>query len=293
MSVNGADRRGYTLVELLVAIAIIGMIVSLLLPAVQAARESARSTQCKNNLRQIGLALHQYHSVRNAFPPAFLGRSDRWRPSWTWTTFLLPHLEQGGLYDDLQVEIAKFGGNVDFAATPTPKTQTILGIFVCPSCTGSDISHRKSRHAKSNYRAVMGNQTLPRTSFPVLTRQNGAFYTNSTVSIACITDGSSNTIAAGECLLNDGDHDKKGAIWAGMRGERDDVLYISDTMWWLNSEDAWRINGGGQQAFSSHHPGGAHFILADGSVRFIQDSIDGATLEGLVARNDGQVLGDF
>jgi prepilin-type processing-associated H-X9-DG protein len=264
-----------------------------LLPAVQAARESARSTQCKNNLRQIGIALHHYHDVRNVFPPAFLAKSDRWRPSWTWTSFLLPHLEQGGLYDDLRIETSKFGGAVDFASNPTPATQTVLGVFLCPSCTGDELNHRKSQHAKSNYRAVMGNVSLPRTNYPVLTRQNGAFYTNSTISIARITDGSSNTIAAGECLLESGGYDKKGAIWTGMRGEKDHILYISDTMWWLNSEALWKINGGGQQAFSSRHPGGAHFMLADGSVRFIQDSIDGATLEGLAARNDGRVLGDF
>jgi prepilin-type processing-associated H-X9-DG protein len=281
------------LVELLVAIAIIGLIVSLLLPAVQAARESARDTQCRNNMRQIGLALHQYHDARNALPPAFLARSDRWRPSWTWTAFLLPHIEQGGLYDDLHVETAKFGGDVVFADTPTPDTQTILGVFLCPSCTGPELSHRKSEHAKSNYRAVMGNRTIPRTSFPILIRQNGALYTNSSVSIAQILDGSSNTIVAGECLLEAGAAGKKGAIWAGMRGDRDDILYISDTMWWLNSEEAWRINGDGEQAFSSRHPGGAHFLLVDGSVRFIQEAVDGATLEGLASRNDGQVLGDF
>ena len=92
MSFRHSVRRAHTLVELLIVIAIIGLLIALLLPAVQAARESARSTQCRNHLRQLGVALHSYQDVHGAFPPAFVGEPAGWRPSWSWTTFLLPHL---------------------------------------------------------------------------------------------------------------------------------------------------------------------------------------------------------
>lgn len=293
MNGRRSQQAAFTLVELLVVIAIIGILVSLLLPAVQAARGSARALQCKSNLRQIGIALHHYHDVHSGFPPAFLGEASGWLPSWSWTTFLLPHLEQNGLYDDLQVMSAQFGGGAPFATAPSEQTQTVLPVFRCPADTGPDLNHRKSDHAKSSYRGVLGNETQLVTSHPVLIRQNGLFFVNSHVSVEQILDGSSQTLAVGECRLDPGAAGKRGAIWAGMRGPTESTLWLSDTAWWLNAEPDWFIKGAGEQAFSSQHPGGAHFVLGDGSVRLISETIDGVTLEHLAARNDGASVGEF
>ena len=285
--------RGFTLVELLVVIAIIGILIAPLLPAVQAAREAARRTQCGNHLRQIGVALHNYHAACRGFPSAYVGQPPSCTlPSWSWSAFLLPYLEQQPLFDALGVTTKKFGDGASFAE-PTPETQTALAVFVCPSDVGPALNHRKGRHAKSNYRAVMGNTTEPYASYAALGAENGVLFLDSCVPVDHIRDGSSNTLVIGECLLERGDQGKKAGLWAGMRGVKDNAVHISDVMWWLNSEPEYKINGESEQAFGSNHSGGAHFVLGDGSVQFIQETIDGRTLERLAARNDGEPIGKF
>lgn len=283
-------RRGFTLVELLVVIAIIGILVALLLPAVQYAREAARRASCQNNLKQIGLALQNYHDAHKVFPPGYMSPNSSWPPSWSWSSLILPQLEQGPLHDRLGVTTRKFGNGARFALV-TPETRTRLDVFLCPSDVGEKQNNVKGEFAKSNYRAVLGNTTKRFAVFSELTNQNGVFFCNSRVTIPTITDGSSNTVAIGECALNRIDG-KKAAIWAGMRGISGGV-HISDTIWWLNSEPAWKINGTGIQAFSSRHAGGAFFVFGDGSVQFIKTTINGTTLNNLAARNDGQTIKDF
>jgi prepilin-type processing-associated H-X9-DG protein len=275
-----------------VVLAIIGLLVALLLPAVQAAREAARSTRCKNNLHQMAVALQNYHDVDGAFPPAFIARPRPYRPGWSWSSMLLPFLEQPALYDALDINTTDFGAGADFAPA-TPTTQTTLPAFVCPSDTGPWLNHRKWYHAKSNYRSVMGNINILTFFYHQLINENGAIYANSAISIAHISDGSSNTLALGECMLETNASGKRGALWAGMRGELDGILRVSDASWWVNSEPDWHINGPGEQAFSSRHPGGVHFAFSDGSIRFLHESISGATLDYLAARADGQVLAGF
>ncbi len=185
-------------------------------------------------------------------------------------------------------------------AQPTPATQTRLGVFICPSDVGGTLNQRKGQHAKSNYRGIMGSVTALDTSFDELSNRNGLFYLNSCVSTAQITDGTSNTLAVGECRLDLSDPGHVAAIWAGMRGTIDDPddggegsTYVSDTMWWVNSDSNWCINGLGDQAFSSNHPGGAQFLFADGAVRLINEGVNGTTLERLAARNDGLPVGEY
>jgi prepilin-type N-terminal cleavage/methylation domain-containing protein/prepilin-type processing-associated H-X9-DG protein len=269
--------RGFTLVELLVVIVIIGVLMALLLPAVQAAREAARRASCRNNLRQIGIGLHAYHGVHGFFPPGYFADTTNWQgPHWSWSTYLLPYLEQQPLNNVLGVSAQTFGYGASFAP-PCPATQTSLSVFVCPSDTGPRLNASKGLHAKSNYRAV----------------ENGVFYLNSCTSTAEITDGTSNTLAIGECSLDPNGQTYVGAIWAGMRGSDGQYVYISDAMWWIDSDPLYCVNGRAAQAFSSRHPGGTHFVFADGSVHFLQESIDGQTLERLACRNDGQPIGSF
>ena len=126
-------RRAFTLIELLVVIAIIGVLVSLLLPAVQQAREAARRAQCTNNLKQIGLALHNYHDANGRFPPGYRDpRPDSQPgPGWGWPVFILPHVEQPSLHVQLDPERTLFGNGADTTPT-TPQTLTPLAVFRCP-----------------------------------------------------------------------------------------------------------------------------------------------------------------
>jgi prepilin-type N-terminal cleavage/methylation domain-containing protein/prepilin-type processing-associated H-X9-DG protein len=285
--------RGFTLVELLVVIVIIGVLVALLLPAVQAAREAARRARCGNNLRQLGIGLHNYHCVYDCFPPGYLADANTYKaPHWSWSTALLPYLEQQPLYGVLGVGTLTFGNGASMAP-PSPATQTPLSVFTCPSDTGPALNASKGGHAKSNYRAILGSQGSTTDNYTTITTANGVFYLNSCTTTTAITDGTSVTLAVGECSLDPTGQTYIGTLWAGMRGSDSQYVYTSDAMWWINSDPLYCINGTAPQAFSSRHPGGAHFVFADGSVHFLQESIDGQTLERLACRNDGQPVGSF
>jgi prepilin-type N-terminal cleavage/methylation domain-containing protein len=288
-----AARAGFTLVELLVVIAIIAILIALLMPAVQAAREAARRTECGNNLKQIGLALHNYHSAHDGFPSGYVApQSYWWGPSWSWSSFVLPHLEQVAIYDRLDVDSGKFGRGAPFAE-PNALTRTPLAVFQCPTDAGPDLNHRKGYHAKSSYRGIMGDLTRLRVTYEELTTKRGLFFLNSHLAISAIQDGSSTTLAVGECRLDRSAAGRKAAIWAGMRGAKDGTVHVSDAMWFLNSEPEYRLNGTATQAFSSYHPGVVGFVMGDGSVHFLSQTINGTTLERLAARADGQPVGDF
>jgi prepilin-type N-terminal cleavage/methylation domain-containing protein/prepilin-type processing-associated H-X9-DG protein len=288
---RSAKRTGFTLVEILVVITIIGVLIALLLPAVQGAREAARNVSCRNNLRQIGIAMQVYYSEHDCFPPAFMGSAQGFfGPHWSWSAFLLPSLEQQSLYDSLGVATQPFGNGVAFAQ-PCPNTQMSLSVFVCPSDGGPALNSDKGQFAKSNYRGIMGNIAQPTVAFGVA--NNGIVYLNSCISTGDITDGTSNTLLVGECSLS-ATPVHYGALWAGMRGsDSDGVIWVSDTMWWIDSSPDYCINGHQPQAFGSKHPGGATFLFADASVHFLSESINGQTLEWLAARNDGNSVSGF
>jgi len=279
-------------------IAIIGILVALLLPAVQMAREAARRTECRNNLKQLGLALQLYHQSHGHFPSAYFAEPppDGWRPSWSWSAMILPHVEQQPLYDALAIDTSPLHGGSGFA-TATENMQVHLEAFTCPSDGRAELNHRKGDFGRSSYRAITGNILELETTYETATTQNGVVYCNSGTRMADIRDGSSNTIVVGECVLDPGgdhhDGGKVGAIWAGMRGSIGEAVYVSDTCWFLNADPNWKINGPEKQAFGSRHSGGAQFVLGDGSVHFISEYVDAATLNGLSARADGAVLGDF
>jgi prepilin-type N-terminal cleavage/methylation domain-containing protein/prepilin-type processing-associated H-X9-DG protein len=281
-------RQAFTLIELLVVIAIIAVLIGLLLPAIQKVRESANRIRCANNLKQIGLALQNYHGNYGALPPAY--RSDPWGIGWGWGALILPELEQDPLYNQLGLPDSVFGDGVGLAL-PTPLTQTILPVFVCPSDTGPAFNPFKQDFPKSNYRGVGGAIT------PLLFIPNfdygGVLFQNSKIRLTDILDGTSNTFAVGECMLDEPTL-KVGAIWPGMAYNTNGVLYyISDVFWSVDSQD-YRLNGPGPQAFSSRHNGSVQFVFCDGSVRPIHDSADPTQVPILAGRNDGLVpVGDF
>ncbi len=315
-------RRAFTLIELLVVIAIIAVIVALLLPAVQQAREAARRTQCRGNLKQIGLALHNYAEQYNTLPPAsvFSGRdtapvhSATDQAAYGWGTFLLPHLDQTPLYEQLNVPGLELHLLLQQASL-RPLTQKVLPVYRCPSDQAEDLNtsrpfsnavYGNTPAATSNYAASMG--TVWKNSQNWLNgRQDpfGLLWGSSRVRLQDITDGASNTFVIGERSWVD-----LAAVWVGTRNYQGtgDVGFrqISATTDSKINEASANATGG----YSSKHQGGAHFLFADGRVEFLSENINydqtGATLperdpgltamgiyQRLARRNDGQVVGDY
>lgn len=310
------SQGGFTLIELLVTISIIGVLVGLLLPAVQAARESGRRATCQNNLKQIGLAFEQFHLHMKRYPSGTLQSTQDGDPSgvagFGWAPQLLPFLQQQALYKFLGFPRSQLH---DVLQTPDGKelAQIALPMFRCPSDNSqllntdrpfTDAKYGDLAVAKSNYIANHGTQfmTLKDKQLDYLKDSFGVFWPESKCTEAHITDGTSNTILAGERSTD---------YWAGVRvGVRDfnsdgdnglrQVLGISDSK--IND----RNKEDGRRGFNSQHPGGAFFLFADGHVDFLAEDIEfeqeGATskikaekmkmglYQRLLRRNDGQVV---
>jgi prepilin-type N-terminal cleavage/methylation domain-containing protein/prepilin-type processing-associated H-X9-DG protein len=372
-------RRGFTLIELLVVIAIIAVLIALLLPAVQSAREAARRIQCTNNLKQLGLALHNYISAANAAPPGIVNtryiyfdgsnRISTWT-AWSAPALLLPYVEQLPLYN-----AANFNSNCCVVGSGDSQNRTVyltrIASFLCPS------DGLAGQQNIMSYQGSIGTSTI---QYPVDGNTTGMFnvYNNlpgtpqppqscSSVTLAAITDGTSNTIAFGEGLV--GDYSKSNnyrgngmstssadptggivtntmpgnnaesnptavlqalnacnAFWAtpslstcqGYGGCDSVGVKLYDGRLWALGERGWTLfntivppnskqypwrncrfsagcascapEGSSFINAGSFHPGGANFAFADGSVRFIKDSVNMLTYESLGTRGSGEVI---
>lgn len=295
-----AARRAFTLVELLVVIAIIGLLVGLLLPAVQAARESARRTQCSNHLKQIGIALQGYHDIVRAFPPGYLSgfdsAGDETGPGWGWAAFLLPELEQTPAQQSLNFNLP-----VEHPLNSTGRTLS-FSVFLCPSDPASKPvwqvqtappgSTTLCSIAESNYVGVFGT-TEPGVD------GDGVFFRNSHVSLRDISDGSSSTLVVGErsWLLGP-------ATWVGIvKGavlvpdprdgvgtgppENDSGMVLGHTGDGFGpGARASHVN----QFHSVHGGGGAQFLFADGHAAFLNSSLDYWTYLAMTTRSGGEAI---
>lgn len=306
-------RGGFTLIELLVVIAIIAVLISLLLPAVQNARESARRTQCRNNLKQIGLALHNYHDAHSAFPPGCLAISNAGvaysspmsEPSrtqvtggWGWSAMILPFLDQSPLYNNLNVN----GKN--FPSSPTADTKRILSVFLCPSdYTGNIVTSTamggdgaNDGHAKSSYPAIYGSTTVNYIN-TAAGPTRGMFWYNSVVRIRDVTDGTSNTLMVTERVWDGGDSEtRRGAIWAGKCPGSNVPLNAGNkysAFVRAQNHPDWLIKGLNNNSAMSRHHDGVFFVLSDGSVRFLTKHTDGATYQRLGQMADGEVISEY
>ncbi|MCA9184475.1 MAG: DUF1559 domain-containing protein [Planctomycetales bacterium] len=279
--------RGFTLIELLVVITIIGILLALLLPAVQAVREAARRTECANRLRQLGLASIEYHDSHGELPPGgnFTNVDKNW--SLGWQAYLLPNLEQQSLYDYLQTDWEHAAdGRAGFTLVPD---------FICPSDQGSQIGDpmvTKDTH----YVGVAGSgmtgdiKDLEDKVCGDYFR-DGLFYPDSHTRFREITDGTSKTLMIGERVyqLQTWTY---GVFW---RNSRDALVCISsarNVRYPINArlDDSTEKLPRNDHYFGSRHWGGAQFVLADNSVHFLRDDIDFSTFARLAARNDGQVF---
>ena len=290
------------MIELLVVIAIIAILVALLLPAVQQAREAARRSSCKNNLKQLGLAMHNYHDTHNVFPPGWVTRitetpynNNRFGGrNFAWSALILPYIEQGAIYDQ-----QNFSANMP-AANNTNALNTPIAAYRCPSDIGSPTgqSTHNRDYGRSNYAGNYGHQQLNGHDFVQFTR--GLFYGNSSVRMRDITDGTSNTILIGEHSIRQrGLIDVDGAgIWPGLfQNKQMDLLTRStDNNTRINKTSP--VGNDAKDGFGSFHTGGAQFVLADGSVIFLSENINSAagldgTFQRLGCRDDGLVIGEF
>jgi len=302
-----SSRRGFTLIELLVVIAIIAILIALLLPAVQQAREAARRATCKNNMRQHGLALHNYHDTFNVFPPGWIAVDPvTRRPSAHegvngagWGTMILPMVEQGPLYNS-------WNANVPLES---PLNQAFresqLPVFKCPSDPQPltfdigeehDPTHIICKLAIANYIAAFGTVAIddcensPGTA-PVLAsgqcKGNGAFYHNSRVRIADFIDGTSNTMIVGERKTDPA----QGwySTWSGRVAEAEEgIQRVLGSLDHPPNDPHRHFDD-----FSSQHTGGAHFVLGDGHTRFVSSNIDQGVYQSLGTISGGERVGDF
>ena len=300
---NGSGRHGdrpplhgFTLVELLVVITIIAGLIALLLPAVQAAREAARRTQCAGNLKQIGLALQAYHDVHDAFPPgAILGGALNSKMGIH--VLLLPYLEQTTLFE-----------RFDFSQIVTSTANAELGrinipVFSCPSNTENVMDPVNTFHKwrTTNYFGVMGagadsGHIVKGGSTCGDYYTDGVFYPLSRTRLEDIKDGASNTLAFGERL-----YELRGWTLSGYASGSDYCVFpVKNVHWPVNSDPkkvCYRNCPSGQTClfndvfFGSRHPGGAYFSLADGSVHFVAETIDLQTYRTLATIAGGELIG--
>jgi prepilin-type N-terminal cleavage/methylation domain-containing protein/prepilin-type processing-associated H-X9-DG protein len=321
-----AKRRrwhGFTLIELLVVIAIIAVLIALLLPAVQQAREAARRTQCKNNLKQYGLALHNYHDTYKMFAIGATGGCCAVQPAFGFQVRLLPYLDQAPLFNAINFSYAGDAASSFTLPDGSRVGSKVIPPAVCPSDGSS--TNPLNGWGQSNYDGSMGSQGNNSVdsancnvyqSFAQFVNPNNADTLNSTLvsgmgcrqaasfTIASVTDGTSNTIHMGEVLPSCNDH-SSGGMWHqnGMGNfHSSTIVPINDfttCSWasgsqvrWPNCKNPnnWNISWG----FRSRHTGGAHFLFVDGTVRFLSENIDHAnTYQRLGGRADGKVVGDF
>jgi len=295
------SRRAFTLIELLVVIAIIGVMVALLLVAVQSTREAARRMQCQNKLKQIGLALHNFVGRENRLPSGWdtstiLNSSGT---GWAWSVAILRELEQEPFYQ----QVVTTSENFSKPPAVNQTTQTPLSAYLCPSDIGSGVATFNGisggwAYGRSNYVGIYGASSISKSSTSV--GGGGVFFRNSKTRFSSITDGLSNTFFVGERRaegrrgqwLIGGEGYWCGVVTFTLQG----VSFIvgdasSDSP--MNVLEPPAMQEDRRKAFGSPHPGGAHFLLGDGAVRFAADSISEITYRNLANIADGQAIGQW
>ena len=327
------SARGFTLIELLVVIAIIAVLVALLLPAVQQAREAARRGACTNNLKQIGLALQNYHDTCNLFPIGARKQVVGFGPSW-WVG-ILPQIDQGPMYSKIDMTLANAGWPTICPTTGAAVNGVVVSVMFCPSSPVPQMATDGTYQVgMPSYVGISGSADyggFPAGGTNVCCVGNpgeisagGLLVPGSALSIRDITDGTSNTLIVGE--ISNFIYDKTGkqrqigggyplGFTVGTSGGGTPPLYnngITSTPPAIGvpannlttiayppnnptfeSPGVFDSNHGANNPLNSPHPGGVSVLLADGSVRFIGNSIQMWTLQSLATRNDGQAIGAY
>lgn len=300
---------GFTLVELLVVIAIIGILVALLLPAIQSAREAARRSQCLNNFKQVGVGLHSFHSAKGHFPsglevfshsyPCTLPVSHPALVSgitgWSWGAFILSYIEEDTVYDSINF---KYPAQMHVPLSNFRAAGMRVETFLCPSdikgyeligcCSGMRNGGREQEDvAKTNMAGVADSRDWtcnPEKSWARLDA-DGVMYQVSNLPISKILDGTSQTLAVGEVVGSLGRSDNFGFYWVTW-----DVLHTANGINLAIRIEPQRPNNVDEGSFASFHPGGCHFTFCDGHASFLSEDIDKAVLAALTTRAGEDVL---
>jgi prepilin-type N-terminal cleavage/methylation domain-containing protein/prepilin-type processing-associated H-X9-DG protein len=325
-------RGAFTLVELLAVITIIGVLIGLLLPAVQAAREAARMSQCSNNLKQIGIAFHNHHDARGFFPPMTTARTgytingtNPVTDGWAWGTMILPFLDQADTFDRLkpqtvwgQPERDTFATAVADTTVRKPIIDGSIATYRCPSDPAgrtNDMQGNNSnvifRYGRSNYVVSAEFDGFSGEAIPSAATR-GISFVGSRIRVKDITDGTAKTLAVGERVHRiSGGNDKTNspfnpasALWAGS-GMANYLLPDGYPTWNPSGVSAfggstrWGINnfvgseGNARKGYSSNHSNGASFVFCDGSVQFLNQMTDDTTFRRLGDRKDGKLIGAY
>lgn len=297
-------RRAFTLVELLVAMAIIALLIALIIPAVQAARERARRMQCQNQLKQLGLAMHSYHDLHGMLPINFgSGPYNETNVGASWLTMILPQIDQATLYSRIN-----FGKSLQDSSNDVV-SKTVVPTFLCPSdIHGNGVmpNRRDSNEprAVTNYKACLGSNWAWGDFAPAqsaLGRNNGLTegldHCNGlicrggdipplTTRIADVRDGTSQTFAIGEASPDWSWH-----TWWYWFNASTATCAVPLNFWRIpeDTDDDWFYN----YSFASRHHGGAHFCLVDGSVRFVSENIDRTVYRGAGTIQGAEAIGEF
>jgi prepilin-type N-terminal cleavage/methylation domain-containing protein/prepilin-type processing-associated H-X9-DG protein len=257
-------RRAFTLVELLVVIAIIGILIALLLPAVQAAREATRRMSCSNNLRQMGIGLHNYHAAHQCFPPGGIEPRTPLKPAGrqlAWSVFLLPFAEQQNVYAMLDT------GKAFDSPANAAGAATVLSLYLCPSTPHQTLLH--DGRGACDYGGIYGERITSPNNPP-----KGAMLYDRAIRIAEITDGTSHTLLVSE------DSGFADGQWINARNVFDQAYPINQAPSFEND-------------IRSKHPGGANGLLADGAARFLPETTKLTVLAALCTRALGEIAEEF
>ena len=308
-------KQGFTLIELLVVIAIIAILIALLLPAVQQAREAARRSQCKNNLKQMGLGLYNYESSHGLFPPGHMESGTdgpSYRHQFSWMTYILPYIDQSNVYNMINFDLVDLSLSASQNPAFQPAGSTNIPVYICPS----DATPRKNPDwAPTNYLGNQGIECGCRSA-----DCTGVLGHNTYTRVRDVTDGTSNTIAVGEILKGDFDVNTLndnyiatssadasdidtcqssppnasdlGNVWLG--GHPQHNMFSTNRVPNDPRIDCRAPNNGcTNYAARSRHTGGAHLLMCDGSVHFLSENISLQVYHALGTKQGGEVVGEF
>ncbi|RCS52650.1 DUF1559 domain-containing protein [Bremerella cremea] len=304
-----SSRKGFTLVELLVVIAIIGVLIALLLPAVQQAREAARRISCFNNLKQLGLAMHNYHDTFGSFPSGYIATNTDHKtplatgnPGWGWASLILPQMEQRNLADSINFRLSILDPSNQAART------TLMQAYSCPSDRAPEVFHihdesenELTELASANYVGCFGTTEIDVCEGLASGQKcmgTGMLDHNGRYGMKDVIDGTSNTMMIGERASPLYSDHVELSTWVGaVSGGEEAAVRILGIADHPPNSQYHQHNGssGGHEHqhlddFGSRHPAGTNFVFADGSVHLITETIDVAVYQALATRAGGEMV---